>query len=415
LTNDREAARKAARERLIQHHNLEWQQRVAQQKQQITVSEEYEKFLKEEIEKRTRELNTFSHDFMDLEAIQEDLTRQEELSKRAAASLQAVQVEMQAPSRTSLLEEAVLTQVGGPSRVVKFVALPSLAVFFGLIVGVAWIEARTGRISRSDQVSQQLGINPVGLLPDVPDWPRGFVDSAAIGAEDEFTDAVDATCAMLLRNTDTSASQVLLTASAQSGEGKSTLSCQLALGFARAGFKTLLIDGDLRNASLHRVFGVPAEPGFADVLRGAADYSAALRPGPADRLTLLPSGRCDARTVRGLDWKRLPDLFRQFRGEYQIVVIDTAPLLALPDTLYLAEHADGAVLALRRDVSRLAAAWAATQRLSMFKCRLVGAIVSGEKLSEYGTYNPSRRAAADPERPPAGPMPAAADDEVNLG
>jgi capsular exopolysaccharide synthesis family protein len=294
------------------------------------------------------------------------------------------------------------------------VVTPTLAVFFGVAFGVAWLEARTGRISRADQAARQLGISPVGSLPDLPDWPRGVVADA--GGEDYFTDAVDATCAMLLRQADPSTPQVLLTASAQTGEGKSTLACQLSLGFARAGFKTLLVDGDLRNPSLSRFFDVPAGGGLADVLRGVTAVAAAVRPGPVDGLALLPSGQCDARSVRGLDWKRLPDLFGQLRGEYQIVVIDTAPLLAVPDTLYLAEHADGAVLALRRDVSRLAAVWAATQRLGMFKCRLVGAVVSGERVPEYEMYNPVRRAGPDPVRPTNGHLPVPRnDDEVSFG
>jgi Mrp family chromosome partitioning ATPase len=169
----------------------------------------------------------------------------------------------------------------------------------------------------------------------------------------------------------------------------------LALGFARAGLRTLLIDGDLRHPTLHRVFGVDRQPGFADVLRGTADVGAAIRPGPVEGLSLMLAGRGDAQAVPTLGWRRLPDLIRELKSHYQMVIIDTAPLLALPDTLYLAEHADGAVLAIRRDVSRLPSVWAAVQRLNMFKCRLIGAIVSGEPLAEYGAYLASQRAAAD--------------------
>jgi Mrp family chromosome partitioning ATPase len=123
--------------------------------------------------------------------------------------------------------------------------------------------------------------------------------------------------------------------------------------------------------------------------------SAVVQPGPIDGLTLIPAGRCDVHTIRTLDWKRLPELIRRMKDEFQIVLFDTAPLLSLPDTLYLAGHADGAVLSVRRDVSRMPAVWAAIQRLNMFKCRVVGTIVNGEPLSDYATYAASQRAAEE--------------------
>src|SRR5207244_1908863 len=133
-----------------------------------------------------------------------------------------------------------------------------------------------------------------------------------------------------------------------------------------------LIDGDLRNPNLHHLFGLAPRPGFGDLLSGSADLSAATRPGPTEGLSVIPCGRCGSRAI---DWRRLPELFRRLREEYQIILIDSPPLLPVPDTIYLAQHADGAVLAVRRDVSRLPAVWAALERLNMFRCRLFGAVV----------------------------------------
>jgi polysaccharide biosynthesis transport protein len=94
--------------------------------------------------------------------------------------------------------------------------------------------------------------------------------------------------------------------------------------------------------------------------------------------------------------QRLPELFRRLKQDYQVILVDTTPVLPLPDTLLLAELADAVVLSVRRDVSRLSAVRAAYERLSLFPCRLLGAVVNGERGLHYGSYYSYRAAYSGP-------------------
>jgi capsular exopolysaccharide synthesis family protein len=386
LAADREDARRVAREQASQKHRQDWLERLTQQRKQIEDGENQLQFVQGEIARHKQEIDTLAPRIVELQDLRAEFARQADLVKMATDRARNLEIEMSAPARAYLIDEAVVSQTPGLNRLLKWVVLPSLAVFLGVLFGVAWLEARIGRVNRAHDVAERLGIKLAGLLPEEPNWTRHCLAGVGVDGQGDFTDAVDRTCAMLLHSTGSAGPLIVLATSALGGEGKSALSCHLALGYARAGYKTLLIDGDFRSPSLHRLFGLAARPGFGDLLRGNADLGMVAQSGPIAGLTIIANGQCPLQTIKSFDWMRLPGLFRRLKSEFQIIVIDTAPVLPVPDTLHLAEHADAAVLAVRRDVSRLPTVREATVRLSAYSCHLLGAVVSGECGVSYGAY-----------------------------
>src|SRR5262249_47413402 len=154
------------------------------------------------------------------------------------------------------------------------------------------------------------------------------------------TEAVDGIRTLLLHGQPEHPPRVILVTSAERGEGKTALAAHLAASLARSWRKTLLIDGDLRGPSAHRVFGLPAEPGFSGALRADADFDPVVRPSSLSRLWLLPAGSCDAHAVQALAQDTLGSAVGQFKDQYDFVVIDAGPVLSTADTLLLAQHAD---------------------------------------------------------------------------
>ena len=183
---------------------------------------------------------------------------------------------------------------------------------------------------------------------------------------------------MLLHAARTEKLHTVMVTSALGGEGKTSLASQLAASLARAWRKTLLIDGDLRNPAAHKLFDVPQEPGFCEVLRGEAAVNDSVRPTSLSRLWIMPAGQWDAHAVQALAQENVHDLFEQLKQQYDFIVVDSSPVLPVADALLLGQHVDGVLLSVLRDVSRTPAVYAAQQRLNNLSIRTLGAVVIGD-------------------------------------
>jgi polysaccharide biosynthesis transport protein len=171
--------------------------------------------------------------------------------------------------------------------------------------------------------------------------------------------------------------------SASKGEGKSSLSSHLAISLARTGRRTLLADFDLRSPSAHRLFEIARGPGVCELLRGEVDVDEVVVPVMAD-LDVIPAGSRDALAVRTLAQDGLSDLIARMKARYDFVVIDSAPLLPVADSLLLSQHVDAVVLSVYREVSRMPTVFAGHERLAGLGVRVLGVVVTGVPAAHYG-------------------------------
>jgi len=155
--------------------------------------------------------------------------------------------------------------------------------------------------------------------------------------------------------------KIVMVTSSVLEEGKTTTSANLALSFAQMGRKTLLLAADLRRPDIHRVFGLQKEPGLADVLTGSMSWQSATRslsdillgelpmdivmltPG-MDNLHVLPSGSNPLNPAELLSSKSMGSLLDELRDAFDIIIIDTPPIIPVTDAAVLAEHTDGVLL-----------------------------------------------------------------------
>ena len=140
--------------------------------------------------------------------------------------------------------------------------------------------------------------------------------------------------------------RVLLFVSAIPEEGKTYTSLNTAVVFAQQGLKTLLIDADLRRPSLHKaLLTVDTLPyGLTDYFSGNSRLASVIIPTEIENLALLPAGRRAPNPAELLSSADIPKLFAQLLKRYDRIVIDSAPVNAVSDTLILAPHADKTIL-----------------------------------------------------------------------
>jgi capsular exopolysaccharide synthesis family protein len=185
--------------------------------------------------------------------------------------------------------------------------------------------------------------------------------------------------------------------SALGQEGKTTVASQLAVSLARSGRRTLLIDGDVRNPQQHVVLGMAMQRGLCEVLRSEATLDEVVKATPAEGLWALCAGYRDANTDQALASPVLGRLFQELRSRFDLIVVDTGPVLTNPDAMLIGQHVDAAVISVRRDVSRLPKVNEACGRLQAVGVHVVGAVLNGAgidvRAGELRVADQSSRAA----------------------
>jgi succinoglycan biosynthesis transport protein ExoP len=174
--------------------------------------------------------------------------------------------------------------------------------------------------------------------------------------------------------------------SATPGEGKTTLAAHLAIAHADHGKRTLLVDGDLRRPSLHAKFGLNPNEGLADVLTGQLPWQGAVIPieGKAD-LSLLPAGLGSHRAA-DLIGPRLSTLLDEFAKAYDMVILDSPPLLGFAECLQMASAADGVLVVSRAAETNRRSVAEVIASLHRVRANIIGVVLNhfSQNTSAYG-------------------------------
>jgi polysaccharide biosynthesis transport protein len=166
------------------------------------------------------------------------------------------------------------------------------------------------------------------------------------------------------------------------GEGKSTVSCNLAAALAQRGRKVLLVDADLRSASIQEQLGM--HPGRNTVFAtGATQYSRYQPIKGLPNLHVVPTGFRPTDPYEILDTARVKQLMQAWSAEYDHVIIDTPPVLLFADVLVMAARADGVLFVTRSGKSRTQASLRAREVLTRAGANILGFVLNGAKQREY--------------------------------
>lgn len=288
------------------------------------------------------------------------------------------------------------------SNSAPMVVLIGLVSGIGLGLGLALLLDRLDRRFRyPEQVSKDLGLPILGTIPQIRQSGTDPEDTAQV------IEAFRTVRLNLSHSYEQGQPITLAISSPSSGDGKSLISSNLALSFAEAGYRVLLIDGDTRRGDLHRTFSVDRRPGLLDHLAGEADHQAILRPTSHPRLTLLPCGTRRREGPELLGSARMHDLMTIAKSRFDVVIIDTPPLSAGIDPFVLGSNCGSLVMVMRAGTTDRQLAEAKLQIVDRLPIRLLGAILNdvqvGEGAYKYYSYTYGYRSG---DEEPAG-LPAA--------
>lgn len=333
----------------------------------------------------------------ELESLKRELERLEDSTKTPAELLNQIKLERNSGVRVSFIQDPLVPRERTTDRKWKYGAAAALGAFMLTFLCVALFDFRVRRVNSASDITRGLGLSVVGTLPMVPNRDARqllVMDESETKPEQlALREAIDGIRTVVLHACRQQPLQVLLVTSALSGEGKTTLSSQLASSLARSGRRTLLVDCDLRDPACHDLFNRSGIPGVSEVLRGEIPVEDAIQTTEQAQLFLLPAGLVNAKTLQALSQDVPRTLFGVLRGHFDFVIVDTSPMLPVSDTLQLAGHADGVLLSIMEQSSKLPAIHEMQQRLSSVGVRVLGAVVGG---TQQGVYLYGSRSRANP-------------------
>lgn len=181
--------------------------------------------------------------------------------------------------------------------------------------------------------------------------------------------------------------QVIMLTSAGPGEGKSTTVTNLAVAYAQADRKVLIIDADLRKPTMHHTFVKSNRIGLTTVLAGQVSPAGAIMETHIDHLHLLTSGPIPPNPSEILSSKRMGSLLEELRQSYDVLIIDTPPALAVTDAQVVAPRCDGVLMVIHAGKVTREAAVKVKQSLEHVKARLLGVVLNNvDRKSGEGYY-----------------------------
>ncbi|NID03387.1 polysaccharide biosynthesis tyrosine autokinase [Luteibacter jiangsuensis] len=170
--------------------------------------------------------------------------------------------------------------------------------------------------------------------------------------------------------------------------GKTFVSANLAAVIAQAGQRVLLVDGDMRRGTLHQVLGIKPALGLSDLLVGGAELAEVIQPGPLPNVSFVARGRVPPNPSELLMHENFTRFIASVVPSYDLVVIDTPPILAVTDAAVIGHHAGTSLLVARFGLNKARELALAKQRFEQNGVELKGAIFNAveRRASGYSTY-----------------------------
>jgi polysaccharide biosynthesis transport protein len=336
----------------------------------------------------------------------------------AAAASGAAQVVTPATAATSPFE---------PRLVRSGVLAGVLGLCFAL--GLAFlVDHLDDTVKSKDEIEQLLGgISVLGIIPFVGGWKqreRPLLVSIAQPQSPAAESYRTIRTAIQFFSLDKPVRTLQIT-SAGAQEGKTTTVSNLAVALASAGRRVVVVDCDLRRPRLHTFFGVPNNHGFTSVLLGELPLTKAVQPLPVANLNILTSGPLPPNPSELLSGARAVETLASLAAHFDVVMIDTPPLLPVTDAAAVAAQVDATLLVATAGVTTKRSLARAAELLGQVKAPLVGVIFNGASVDEAYAYGygygprpsapnpPSRKRraappseAAPPREPTPSPRPA---------
>ncbi len=277
-----------------------------------------------------------------------------------------------------------ILETGGVSDVPSFPSRPGFLAA-GILLGglsgfgLAWLrDLLDHRLKSVDEVAEILQLPVLGVVPQTTSTGRSHVGRLVADAPRcQIAEAIRTLRTALHFGLAGHDAKVLAVTSPSPGDGKSTITSNLAIALAQADQRVLLIDADLRKPTQHLIFEVSPEHGLGSVLTARSPVVEAIVPSGVEGLDLLPCGPLPANPVELLNNGFFAEMLEELKGRYDKIVIDAPPVMPVADARIIAAVADATVIVLRALKSSRRLSLATRNELWRVRAKRLGVVVNG--------------------------------------
>lgn len=327
------------------------------------------------------------------------LTSERERLAKNFDNLQDRKFALDASREAQLFSASVITPAAAGGKISPIlVTTLALSGFLGLVLGgfMSYLAEISDKSFRSiEEVRQRLGFPVIGQVPPLPPFEPSVIEQNPLdpmlvvhhSPKSIHSEAYRGVRTSIYFSTRGKGHQVIQVTSPNPGDGKSTLTANLATSIAQSGRKVILIDADFRKPRVHKIFGLGnAEVGLASVIAGEAQLESAIYSCEVPGLSILPCGPRPANPADLLTSALFGEILEEIKKDYDFVLIDTPPLLAVSDPSVVVPRVDGVILTIRMVKNSRPMAEQASERLSILGANVLGVVVNGmdEGRSGYG-------------------------------
>lgn len=267
----------------------------------------------------------------------------------------------------------------------KFWRNVSIGLFAGVLLGLVLAIGRglyDTKIRTESDLRDLVSIPVLASIPAVPDSEKAGAVQRSGNAAEAFRKLRTSLDFLSVDRT----ARVFLVTSPHLGDGKTSVVADLAVAFAEAGHRTVVLDADLRRPALAKRFGCTGDIGVSDVLRGAAQVDEVVQRSGIENLSVVASGTVPPNPAELVGSSRAREMVRELRSSYEYVLVDAPPVVPVTDAVVMANEVDGVVVVVRsgrtrsRDLSQL------LREMGKTPARVDGLVLNAVPWSDAGYY-----------------------------
>ncbi|NCA83059.1 MAG: polysaccharide biosynthesis tyrosine autokinase [Opitutae bacterium] len=355
----------------------------------LSIKEKAARRVESEWEEQALEIDRKQKEY---DGLQRNLTRLQGLYDLIFNRLQEVDISAGIQMESVRILERAITP-GGPLKPRNLQSL-FLAALIGLALGIGLIftlEFMDDSIRYPEEVPRSLGIACLGLVPTAH-WKQENDTSYWIGSVDlssGFAESYRNIRSALLLSPSGRPFKVLAITSAVPKEGKTTTSANLATSFAQTGHRVLLVDVDLHRGGLHRVFGLQAGRGLTEILTGHSTFEQVVQHTSVEGLDLVGTGAFPDNPAELVLRREMKEFLSEVSQKYDLVVLDSPPVLAVSESTVIASQADATLLVVWSGRTSRKLAHVAIRQLLSRGTNLLGCVLNNLDLTRMGSYGAS--------------------------
>ena len=365
--------------------------------QRVAAALKHEQWLAESFEQTKQESIGLSGQMARLDIVNHDIKWLRQLRSAILDQIAGVDLRQeQGGARVTVVREP--TAPGSPvsPRLIMTLAFTLLGGIVAGLAGILIVDVLDDRIRSPEDLASQLGLNTLALVGDLEsesvrsgDDGDGLETVHMWNASDDNASESFRTLRTVITMNGTD-SQRLAVSSTEPGDGKTTISTNLAVAFHQAGKRVLLIDGDMRKPGLTKLVGFRAAPGLSDILRDSrpvAELAAALvQQSGSVPIDIISSGKRPTNPGELLLSDRFGELLAWGETVYDQIIVDAPPVLAGTDAAAIGRACEGLVMVIRHDKNRRRVIVRAVEVLRSLGARVHGLVINcvGIDSEAYG-------------------------------